>query len=89
MDSFRNLDPATEAHWQTWLDWAAKQGLDLPDGPAFAEARARVWEASDYVAVSVARHPEVLADLIASGELEQAHDAAGLARRFEAALRPV
>ena len=86
MDSFRNLDPATEAHWQTWLDWAAEQGLDLPDAPAFVEARARVWEASDYVAVAVARHPEVLADLIASGVLEQPHDAVALGINLDAAL---
>ncbi|UHD18388.1 bifunctional [glutamate--ammonia ligase]-adenylyl-L-tyrosine phosphorylase/[glutamate--ammonia-ligase] adenylyltransferase [Thiocapsa bogorovii] len=89
MDPFRNLDPATEAQWQTWLDWAAQQGVDVPGAPDFADARARVWEASDYVAISVARHPEVLADLIASGELEQAHDSASLARGFEAALAPV
>jgi [glutamine synthetase] adenylyltransferase / [glutamine synthetase]-adenylyl-L-tyrosine phosphorylase len=86
MESFRNLDPATEAHWQTWLDWAAEQGVDVPDAPGFAEARARVWEASDYVAVSVARHPEVLSDLIASGALEQPHDALALASSLDAAL---
>lgn len=89
MDSFRNLDPATEAHWETWLDWAREQGVEVPEDRAFADDRARVWEASDYVAISVARHPEVLADLIASGELEEAHDAAALARGFDAALAAV
>jgi [glutamine synthetase] adenylyltransferase / [glutamine synthetase]-adenylyl-L-tyrosine phosphorylase len=88
-DSFQNLDPATEAHWRTWLDWALEQGFAVPDDPAFASARARVWEASDYVAVSVARHPEVFADLIACGDLEQAHDGDALARSLDAALSEV
>jgi [glutamine synthetase] adenylyltransferase / [glutamine synthetase]-adenylyl-L-tyrosine phosphorylase len=89
MDLFRNLDPATEAHWHTWLDWAREQGLEVPNDPAFESARARVWEASDYVVVSVARHPQVFFDLIASGDLERAHDADALARGLDAALAEV
>jgi len=89
MDGFRNLDPITEAHWQTWLDWALEQGVEVPGELEFASARARVWEASEYVAITAARHPEVLADLIATGDLEQVHDPVYLARGLDAALSGV
>ncbi|MBK1643751.1 bifunctional glutamine synthetase adenylyltransferase/deadenyltransferase [Thiocapsa imhoffii] len=89
MGAFENLDPTAEAHWLTWCDWAEEQGLARPNDAAFTEARARVWEASDFVAVTVARHPEVFADLIASGALERPHDAVALTHALDSALREV
>ena len=65
-------DPAAGAHhdhWESWLAWAAEHGVAAPDDDAFASARARVWEASEFVALTCARYPETLAELIASGEL--------------------
>jgi glutamate-ammonia-ligase adenylyltransferase len=37
----------------------------------FAAARAKVWEASDFVATTVARYPETFTALLASGDLER------------------
>jgi glutamate-ammonia-ligase adenylyltransferase len=47
----------------------------VPSDPGFETLRQQVWEASDYVATSVARHPQDFADLIASGDLARRYDA--------------
>nr|WP_207280724.1 bifunctional [glutamate--ammonia ligase]-adenylyl-L-tyrosine phosphorylase/[glutamate--ammonia-ligase] adenylyltransferase [Thiocystis violacea] len=82
-------DPAIESHWRDWLDWASAQDLALPTDSAFEPARLAVWEASEYVAISAARHPADLADLIASGDLGRAYAAGDLARRLEPRLAGV
>ncbi len=84
-----NRDPATEAHWRDWLDWAREQSVSVPDDTAFEQARARVWEASEYVALAASRHPADFADLVASGDLEAPYDAGFLAQRLEADLATV
>lgn len=81
-------DSVHESHWRQWLDWAAREGVQAPVDAAFVEARARVWEASDFVALSVARHPEEFAALLAEG-LERPHAADALAMRLDAALASV
>lgn len=80
------LDPAIEAHWSDWLDWAHEQGIAVPDDAAFEQARSRVWEASEFVAISAARQPAELADLIASGDLARAYPPGTLGRRLTDAL---
>ncbi|NCA72939.1 MAG: bifunctional glutamine synthetase adenylyltransferase/deadenyltransferase, partial [Sphingobacteriia bacterium] len=82
-------DSLTESHWQDWLDWAGEQGLTPPDDPEFESARRRVWEASEYVAISAARHPADLAELIASGDLARTYGAGDLAARLDARLEGV
>ncbi|AFL72791.1 bifunctional [glutamate--ammonia ligase]-adenylyl-L-tyrosine phosphorylase/[glutamate--ammonia-ligase] adenylyltransferase [Thiocystis violascens] len=82
-------NPATESHWLDWLGWASEQGVAVPDDAAFAEARARVWEASEFFATATARHPGDFAELIASGDLERAYGEGVLAQRLEAALAGV
>jgi hypothetical protein len=61
--------PASEHHWQQWLDWAARHGVAVPSDEAFQLARSRVWEASEFAALTAARSPETLAALIADGDL--------------------
>jgi glutamate-ammonia-ligase adenylyltransferase len=78
-------EPTWQA-WQAWLDWAAAQGLPAPTDTRFLARRARVWEASDYVATRVARHPETLGELIASGDLDRRYDPGDLAGRLAATL---
>jgi glutamate-ammonia-ligase adenylyltransferase len=86
MDSVSNQDAATEDHWRTWTEWARQEGVTVPQDPGFASARARVWEASEFVALSVVRQPDVFAELIATGDLARPHDAETLARILETAL---
>jgi glutamate-ammonia-ligase adenylyltransferase len=78
-----------ERLWQQWLDWATGQGIRLPACEAFAQARARVWEASEFVALTCARVPETLAELLASGELDRSLAAGDLDRALAAAMAPL
>jgi glutamate-ammonia-ligase adenylyltransferase len=74
--------------WREWLDWAAGQGIDVPAvrDPAFEETRARVWEASDFVATSVARYPETFAQLLASGDLDRPYGPGEMGQGLAAVL---
>jgi len=81
--------PASVHHWQQWLDWAAHKGVAVPSDEAFQLARSRVWEASEFAALTAARSPETLAALIADGDLGRALGAVGLSRQLEAALATV
>ncbi len=77
-----------ERLWREWLDWAAGQGIDVPAtrDPAFEETRARVWEASDFVATSVARYPETFARLLASGDLDRPYAPSEMGQGLAAVL---
>jgi glutamate-ammonia-ligase adenylyltransferase len=89
MSDAAHPNSATAAHWLDWLDWAAGQGVAIPDDAAFNAARARVWEASEFVAITAARHPADFAALLASGDLTRHCEAGMLARRLAAALAGV
>jgi [glutamine synthetase] adenylyltransferase / [glutamine synthetase]-adenylyl-L-tyrosine phosphorylase len=89
MNERRNLDPVTEAHWRDWLDWAGGQGLSVPNDAAFEQARAQVWEGSEYVAVAAARYPGEFADLLASGDLSRSYRQGALAERLADLLADV
>ena len=75
--------------WRQWLDWAVAQGVAVPQEAAFEEARARVWEGSDYVAQTAARHPGIFAELLASGELERPLKGGEMAARLTDALEDI
>ena len=55
--------------WQAYHERAAEQGLKLPQHPDFVAVLLRVWAGSDFVAEACARAPEVLLELLASGDL--------------------
>ncbi|MBK1724290.1 bifunctional [glutamate--ammonia ligase]-adenylyl-L-tyrosine phosphorylase/[glutamate--ammonia-ligase] adenylyltransferase [Thiocystis violacea] len=82
-------DLSNDAHWQTWLEWACEAGVSVPEDLDFTAARARVWEASEYVAISAARHPAEFAELIASGNLRRPYAPGELASRLVTALAGV
>ncbi len=81
--------PLWQRLWQDWLDWADGQGIDVPEDAAFTAAQARVWEASEFVAMTAARHPADFAQLLASGDLEQSSADGALVRRLMTALSDV
>ncbi|NBC47700.1 MAG: bifunctional [glutamate--ammonia ligase]-adenylyl-L-tyrosine phosphorylase/[glutamate--ammonia-ligase] adenylyltransferase [Gammaproteobacteria bacterium] len=80
---------ANEGHWQQWREWAEQNGVGVPEEAAFQEARARVWEASEFAALTCARDPQTLAALLADGDLERSLDAAALEAQLGAALAEV
>ncbi|MBK1694921.1 bifunctional glutamine synthetase adenylyltransferase/deadenyltransferase [Chromatium weissei] len=79
----------TAAHWQDWLNWAAAHGVTVPNDAAFVAARARVWKASEFVAISVARHPTEFAELLTGENLARSYRSDELAHRLAAALATV
>ena len=83
------LNAGPERLWQTWLDWAARQGRRVPADLAFEAVRARVFEGSDFVAATVARAPADFAALLDSGDLGRPYAPGDLAARLETALAGV
>ena len=82
-------ETAADRHWAQWLEWAAAQGIAVPDDAELLAARARVWAASDFAAVTAARNPETLAWLLADGALARAPAEGELDRVLVEALRPL
>jgi glutamate-ammonia-ligase adenylyltransferase len=60
-----------EGHWHSWLEWAGSHGIPVPSEARFTTARERVWDGSEYVALTCARNPEVFATLLADGDLDR------------------
>ncbi|WP_089728333.1 bifunctional [glutamate--ammonia ligase]-adenylyl-L-tyrosine phosphorylase/[glutamate--ammonia-ligase] adenylyltransferase [Candidatus Thiosymbion oneisti] len=57
---------------RVWEAALAEQGLTVPTHPLLERTLPGVWEASDYVAKSCIRYPDILPQLLASGRLEAA-----------------
>ncbi len=86
MTNLAALGESPDQLWQRWLEWAQEQGRTLTADHGFAATRARVWEASDYVAQAAARHPGEFAALLDSGDLDRPYGRGDLAARLAAAL---
>ncbi len=75
-----------ERLWQSWLEAAQQAGVEPPQDTRLAESRERVWGASEFVARNCIRHPELLLDLSASGELWRAWEDDDYRRHLTEAL---
>jgi len=91
----RGLDALPEAlrggvaHvWDQFREAAAEAGTRIPADPAFLSVLYRVWAASEFVAQTLVRHPELLADLLASGDLLADYAPGEFAAKARAALAP-
>lgn len=80
------LSPTAESSWQQWCDWAAEQGIAVPEDAAFSDARAKAFEASEFVCSQCARAPQQLADLIESRDLIRSYEPGEQSRMLGAAL---
>ncbi|ESQ13907.1 MAG: hypothetical protein N838_13530 [Thiohalocapsa sp. PB-PSB1] len=78
-----------EHHWQQWLDWAAEHEFGVPSDAEFHQARLRVWEASEFAALTAARSPETLASLITDGDLGRRFQPGTLSTQLSTALTDV
>lgn len=58
-----------------WQDFIAKASFSLPDDDAWLAAMCKVWACSDFVAKACIHFPEMLADLIESGDLQARYEA--------------
>jgi len=85
-------DPLREGvrrHWESFHETAEHRELPLPDEPTFYEELARVWAGSGYVATQCARAPEMLLELVDSGDLQRAYADDEYARRLSEQLAGV
>ena len=85
------VTPAVQAQrqWSNWREKAGEQGLPIPQEADFVADLLRVWEASDYVTQACLRHPRLLPDLLASGDLSHPYEAGAMDRQLAAAMAGV
>ena len=82
-----NETPLLTALLQEWS--ALLPGLSLPQTDEFQEELKQVWAASDYVARSCLRYPQVLEQLAASGSLNNAYAPGQMAGQLDELLQDV
>ena len=82
-------ETATDRHWQHWLDWAEHNAVVAPTDPRITAARAKVWDGSEYVALSAARDPTMLAELLVSTDLDRSYASDEMDHRLASALAEV
>ena len=75
-------------HFTQCLEAAAEAGIELPAKVVEPQALA-VFEASEFAALACTRHPAVLHELIAGGDLARTYAAGAMRARLEAALADV
>ncbi|MEJ2508273.1 MAG: bifunctional [glutamate--ammonia ligase]-adenylyl-L-tyrosine phosphorylase/[glutamate--ammonia-ligase] adenylyltransferase [Gammaproteobacteria bacterium] len=73
-------------HWREQFEAA---GGVVPADPAVAESLAAVWTGSEFVAQTCIRQPELLAELIASGDLTRAYPEDAYVQRVDTVLADV
>ncbi len=64
-----SLRPSLEARWAAFQESAAHAAVPVPMQADFQAVISRVWACSDFVAQSCIREPELLRDLLSSGDL--------------------
>jgi len=74
---------------RAWEAALAEQGLPVPAQPVLERTLPGVWEASDYVAKSCIRYPDILPQLLAAGRLEASCTSGELDRLLAAELEGV
>jgi glutamate-ammonia-ligase adenylyltransferase len=74
---------------RAWEAVLGEQGITVPGHPSLDRTLSRVWEASDFVATSCIRHPQLLPGLLDSGRLDRSYEAGEMERLLVAALEGV
>lgn len=80
------LHAEVERYRERYLEACAEAGVAPSRHPELLAVLDAVWAGSAFVAQSCISHPELLADLLASGDLNIAYSPDGHARRLDAAL---
>ncbi|MEJ2060260.1 MAG: bifunctional [glutamate--ammonia ligase]-adenylyl-L-tyrosine phosphorylase/[glutamate--ammonia-ligase] adenylyltransferase [Gammaproteobacteria bacterium] len=73
-------------HWERFEQAVAEAGIDLP---ALPDSLPLVWAVSDFAAQTCTRYPELLADLLGSGDLRRTYGCEDFPARARTALRGV
>lgn len=70
-----SLQEGVRKYWVSFTQTLAEDDVAIPKDTAFLESLCRVWAVSEYVAVSSTRQPDLLLDLLHSGDLNRSYDA--------------
>jgi len=73
-----------ERAWENYAEALGRAGLEVPALPA---ETARVWATSQFVAQACARAPEMLQELVSSGDLHRAYEPGELEARTRAFVK--
>jgi glutamate-ammonia-ligase adenylyltransferase len=88
-----SLKPLAAKQWAAFLDGLNDDQKnffqDLVSNPEQAEEMARVWLGSDFAASQCLRTPELLIDLLASGDLGKSYSDGELGERLQAILNNI
>jgi glutamate-ammonia-ligase adenylyltransferase len=82
-DSLRN---DAESCWNEWVEAARSADVSLPDQAA--DRLSTVFVLSEFVFRNACRHPEMLADLVQSGDLDRAYGAAEYPEKADKSIQP-
>ena len=80
------LGVGSEGKWNAFCSAAKQASLNLPENPALLSELHRVWAFSDFVSKNSIQHPEVLIDLIESGDLHQKYASHTYPKKIEGAV---
>ena len=83
------LVPAVQRYWTDFCRAADEEGLEISIDEAQALDLCRVWACSEFVARSCIRYPRLLAELIASTDLDRRYDEGVLRRHVHQTLADV
>ncbi len=67
--------------WENFRNAAEQAGVHLPADPVFVSTLRTVFSFSDFIARSLTRRPELLPDLVESGDLERTYEKNEMAAR--------
>ncbi len=72
--------------WEAFAESSREAGLEFPGNPEFRNSLQRVWACSEFAAQACILEPELLHDLLASGDLLADYAAGEHARKLESLL---
>lgn len=79
---------AAEEKWAAFVDVCARKNLRPPDAPDMIEACMVVFAFSDFVSRLCLQHPEIMLDLLETGDLRRTYRVWEYADRIREACRP-
>jgi glutamate-ammonia-ligase adenylyltransferase len=80
------LAEKAENKWQAFVKAGDASGITIPGGAKFRHTAQRIFAFSDFVSETCIRHPDLLVDLVQSGDLERGYLADEYSKTLKALL---
>ncbi len=81
------LQEGLEEAWESFVESSREAGLEVPGNPEFRNSLQRIWACSEFAAQACILEPELLHNLLASGDLLADYAAGEHARMLDLALQ--